>query len=147
MKPPLHRIINYSVNVQIVELLLSANANPNLKNKGGNAPLHKAAMWSQTPERIKAIQLLLQYSAQLDDVNNQQKTPLQLLASYYNQNSYAPKIRSNAREIARKMGRLLVWYQYILLPHFIKHVPEKAHACAIASHVALVCAENKTIWS
>ena len=47
----------------------------------------------------------------------------------------------------RKMGRLLVWYQYILLPHFIKHVPEKAHAWAIASHVALICAEQPTIWS
>ena len=80
-------------------------------------------------------QLLLQYGTQVDTLDNSNRTPLQLLAH--------PKVSPTAR----KMGRLLVWYHYILLPHFIKHVPEKAHAWAIASHVAVVCAEHPSVWS
>ena len=117
---PLHSAIHYGLNAQALRLLLSANANPNLKNIGGNTPLHKAAMWSEVSEMVKAIQLLLQYGASVDTVNNQQQTPLQLLAYQYLQTTQKVKF------FAQKMGRLLVWYQYILLPHFIRHVPEKS---------------------
>ena len=83
---------------------------------------------------LKEAQLLLQYGAQVDIVNNNQYTPLQLLATY------PPTLR------VREMGRLFVWHHYILLPHFIKTVPREI-ACIIASHVALLCAEQPTIWS
>ena len=154
---PLHHAIFHNVNVQALELLLSAHANPNLKNHWGCTPLHTGVgvyyfnLIKLMPELINPMQLLLQYGSQVDIVDNRQLTPLQLLATnyqflatnYYDCNHYSLKIGF----IARKMGRLLVWYQYILLPHFIKHLPEKAHACAIASYVALICAEQPTIWS
>ena len=131
----LHYGINSNVSAQTVELLLSAKANTDLKNIYGNTPLHRVTFWPAVADMAKAAQLLLQYGAQVDVVNNNQYTPLQLLAP------------TKSCLHARKMGRLFVWYQYILLPHFIKQVPEKAHAWAIASYVALECAENKTIWS
>ena len=135
---PLHYTINPFVNVQIVALLLSAKANPNLKNIHGNVPIHNAVL-QPIPKLIKATQLLLQHGAQVDTVNNSGSTPLQLV------------IRDYHSPIAQKMGRLLVWYQYIFLPHFTNLVPaiipEKEIAWVIASHLALLCAEQPTIWS
>ena len=103
---PLHEAITVQVSIPTVELLLLSHANPNLKNGLGNTPLHQAAMYCEVPEMAKAIQLLLQYSAQVDDVNNQQLTPLQLLAHNYYNDSYSSAERSNVR----KVGRLLVWH-------------------------------------
>ena len=135
---PLHYTITTHVSMRTVELLLSGNASPNLKNIAGNTPLHKAANCSHIPEMIKTAQLLLQYGAQVDIVNNQHYTPLQLLTTY---------ISTPSR---RKMGRLFVWH-YILLRDFAKLVPEiipeTAIACAIASQLALHLAEEPTIWS
>ena len=131
---PLHAAINYFVNPQIVELLLSSKTNPNLQNMYGNTPLHKAVIWPNVSEIVEVAQLLLQYGAQVDIVNNQHYTPLRSLTTY----TLTPGIR--------KMGRMLVWHHYILLPHFTKVVPKEI-ACIIASHVALLCAEQPTIWS
>ena len=145
----LHDAIGYSLNTSVVELLLSAHANPNLKNREGNTSLHYAALWPELPKIIKTVQLLLQYGAQVNIINNKGSTPLQLIAINYYEGSYnySPQVSSRIK----KMGRLLVWYHYILLPHFIKQVPEvipeKAIVYVLASHLALLCAENKTVWS
>ena len=135
---PLHYTITTHVSIPTVKLLLFAKTNPNFQNISGNTLLHKAAIWSEVPEMIKAAQLLLQYGVHVDIVNNQHYTPLQLLTIY------PPTLR------VRKMGRMLVWH-HILLHDFAKLVPEiipeTAIACVIASHLALHLAEQPTIWS
>ena len=144
---PLHAALSCFVNPQIMELLLSAKTNPNLQNISGNTPLHKAVICSETPAIVKVAQLLLQYGTHTNMVNNKDYTPLQLLAHEYSKHinsldRYSPE----ELPIARKMGRMLVWHHYILLPHFAKAVPREI-ACIIASHLALLCAQQPTIWS
>ena len=94
------------------------------------------------PELLKIVHLLLQRGADVNVFNNQPHAPLQLLAHTYGKMSWPPVSLS----ILRKMGRLLVWHHYILLPHFTKAVPKEI-ACIIASHAAFVCTEQPTIWS
>ena len=131
---PLYKAITTHVDIPTVKLLLCANTNPNWQDIEGQTLLHSVVRWSHVAKMVKFAQLLLQYGAQVDIVDNKHNTPLQLLAP----KKYSP--------IARKMGRLLVWYHYILLPHFAKVVPKEI-AHIVASHVALLCAKYPIIWS
>ena len=142
---PLHKAIHVEGNPQAVELLLSAKANPNFKSLLGNTPLHKAAYEATHEARRKyakprmfiIVQLLLQYGADINIINHEGFTALQLRSKDLND------------PIARKMGRLLVWHS-ILLREFTKLVPnlipETVIAYIIASHAAAICAEEPTIW-
>ena len=143
---PLYTAIHMGVNPKTVECLLSAKADPNIKNREGNTPLYETAIcWQGIPKMFTAAQLLVQYGTQVDSVNYEGYTLLDILRSrknYLNQH-----IGSNPQEksIIRKIGRLAVWH-YILLHEFSKLVsPESARI--ITSHVAAICAEQPTIWT
>ena len=145
---PLHYSTMISTpNIPAVELLLSVNANPNLKDIYGDTPLHNAIRWCKVPCMAKVAQLLLQYGTHTNMVNNKDYTPSQLLAHKYSKHiDSLDRYSSEELPIARKMGRLLVWYQYILLPHFTTLMPKEI-ARIVASHVALLCAKQPTIWA
>lgn len=60
-----------------IRLLLEVGANPTVKNRDGNSPLHLVAHWMGEAENDSpTADLLLQYGAHLDQVNKLQETPL-----------------------------------------------------------------------
>ena len=86
-KSPLHAVCwdanyketNYEPTVQIINLLLNAGIDVNIKDSMGDTPLHEAVFGDGA--NITAVKTLIKRGAKVDSVSNDGMTPLMLAAS------------------------------------------------------------------
>ncbi|WP_300367280.1 ankyrin repeat domain-containing protein [Brachyspira sp.] len=98
-KTSLHYIIENHSNklLESVNLLLSKNADPNIKDKDGNTPLHLAVINANKSrnEYIQVINALIKYNANINALNN--KNQLALNIAVYNNDTEISNILINAK--------------------------------------------------
>ncbi|CAK8989360.1 Putative ankyrin repeat protein RF_0381, partial [Durusdinium trenchii] len=86
-----------STHTALVKVLLDEGHDPNVADSKGNSPLHAVAMCNQTPENesdqavVAVFELLCEYGADVDQLNDQEATPLMVLAQSCFQ-LYGPKL-------------------------------------------------------
>lgn len=80
----------------LITNLLNNNANPNLPDENGNTTLHSAALRFSTNTDL--ANLLIQHGAQVDTLNNQGQTPIEILLESLN---------AHAREYQRLSNKLI----------------------------------------
>lgn len=74
----LHEVVNF--NIDVLDLLLKAGANPNVQDKYGKTPLHYVADNSGSHECDESISCLLEQGARVDIQDNYGNTPLHYAA-------------------------------------------------------------------
>lgn len=70
---PLHLAVNRG-DLDLVQLLLAADANPSIQNSDGHSPLHIAT----AQESAKIVRVLLEHEADANIQDNEGKTPLHI---------------------------------------------------------------------
>ena len=82
-------LCNLRGDIEVVRALLDQNANPNARDRTGQAPLHAVAHGCSADEEdgsshllIKAARLLLKHGADTEAVDASQRTPLHVAASH-----------------------------------------------------------------
>lgn len=74
----LHEVVNF--NIDVLDLLLKAGANPNVQDKYGKTPLHYAADNCGSHECDESLSCLLEQGARIDIQDNYSNTPLHYAA-------------------------------------------------------------------
>ena len=104
-KTSLHYVIENNSNklLESINLLLSKNANPNIKDKDGNTPLHLAVMNAHKSRNdyIEVINTLIKYNADVNIQNNKNQLALNIAVS--NNDTEISNILINAKSQLNNM--------------------------------------------
>lgn len=76
----LHWAVRYN-RCKFVELLIRKSANPNIRDRAGNTPLHKALVGPATDD-VSIVEALIKGGAQLDIRNENSVSPLEIVIQY-----------------------------------------------------------------
>ncbi|CAF3449980.1 unnamed protein product [Rotaria sp. Silwood1] len=84
-----------SANVQIVELLLSKNAEPSAKRKDGQTPIHLCAK----TDSVEILEKLIQAGGVINDLDNQQETILHKAALHNRENVLRYSLKQTKKDL------------------------------------------------